>query len=156
MAAATVKLEFNRRRRSANVLTTTAVHLYHYCNITRPRVWRICSSRGCLQHSTLQAAAALHRPPACKSARVYFAKFVHSCRERRTAPQLAAGSAALQLSQLATAGALQQLAAGPRHCSQCCRLSTSLPAHCRWSGYAVFTLGFCTMNTFQMKRSSKI
>ena len=36
--------------------TTTAVHWYHYCNITRPRVWRICSSRGCLQHSTLQAA----------------------------------------------------------------------------------------------------
>ena len=125
-------------------MATTAVHLYHYCNITRPRVWRICSSRGCLQHSTLQAAAALHRPPACKSARVYFAKFVHSCRERRTAPQLAAGSAALQLSQLATAGALQQLAAGPRHCSQCCRLSTSLPAHCRRSGYAVFTLGFCS------------
>ena len=55
------------------------------------------SSRGCLQHS-LQAA--LHRPPGCKSASVYFAKFVHSCRERRTAPQLAAGSAALQLSQL--------------------------------------------------------
>ena len=37
----------------------------------------------------------------------------------------------------------------PRHCSQCCRLSTLLPAHCRWSGYAVFTLGFCTMNTFK-------
>ena len=82
---------------SANVLTTTAVHLYHYCNITRPRVWRLCSSRGCLQHS-LQPA--LHRPPGCKSASVYFAKFVHSCRERRTAPQLAACSAALQLPQL--------------------------------------------------------
>ena len=81
----------------ANVVTTTAVHLYYYCNITQARVWRLCSSRGCLQHS-LQAA--LHRPPGCKSASVYFAKFVHSCRERRTAPQLAAGSAALQLSQL--------------------------------------------------------
>ena len=37
MIAATSQTgKVTRRRRSANVVTTTAVHWYHYCNITRP------------------------------------------------------------------------------------------------------------------------
>ena len=152
MTAATVCLtgKVTRRLRNANVVATTAVHWYHYCNITRPvsgesaAAAGVCSTPHCSTHCSRAAPAAGLQ--ICESV-------LRKIRTQLPGEEnsAAAGRGFCSTAAVTAGHSWGSAAAGswPRHCSQCCRLSTLLPAHCRWSGYAVFTLGFCTMNTFK-------